>query len=526
MLKHTARVAFLCMSGLIAATLVQAAPTADQIIGWDLRELRLALDRGDVKSVDVVSAYLERIQRDNRNGKAINAVTALNEKALEQARAWDDARARSSEQKISALGGIPFLAKDNYDTAGIATTGGSIALAASVPSANAFIVQKLLDNGAILLGKTNMSELAASYGWLGYSSMGGQTLNPTNPLRDASGSSSGSAAAVAANFAPFALGTDTVGSIRSPASVTGTVGLRPTLGLTSRSGVIPLSLTADVTGAITRTVRDQALVLDVIQGIDKNDAATLRTKHPQQSYATGLDGSTLKDKIIAVVDNFDGGNPDVDRVKKDAVSAMRHAGAKIVHLTLPKVFEDLTKTVLGPVGVAEFRPQFEAYLGTLEEGQPRTMEEFMKRLDVLTENGRQKINPGRYKGLLENYRTKKTDSPEYIDILTNVIPRLRADLTSLIVEGQHDALFMPTMSCPATVVQGKKDPSFVCTSASPYAATKIAAALGFPEISVKAGMAAGNVPVGVSFLGKAGDDRQLLELAAAFERLSLSNANE
>ena len=136
------------------------------------------------------------------------------------------------------------------------------------------MVQKLLDEGAILIGKANLSELAASYGWLNYSSVGGQTINPYNPLRDASGSSCGSAAAVAADFAPFALGTDTSGSIRGPASVTGNVGLRPTLGLTSRSGVIPLSLTADDAGAITRTVRDQAIVLDAIRGSDPNDKAT------------------------------------------------------------------------------------------------------------------------------------------------------------------------------------------------------------------------------------------------------------
>lgn len=509
--------ALLCMTSAVASTLAQAVLSADQIIGLDLLALRLALDRGDVKSVEVVSTYLERIRRHDRE---INAVMALNERALEQAHAWDDARARNPGQKSSVLGGIPFLVKENYNAAGIATTGGSIALATSIPKTNSFIGQKLLDDGAILLGKTHMSELAASCGWFGHSSAGGQTLNPHNLLRDASGSGSGSAAAVAANFAPFVLSTDTVGSIRSPASATGTVALRPTMGLTSRSGVIPLSLTTDVTGAITRTVQDQAIVLDVIQGIDENDAATLRVEHRQQSYAAGLDGSTLKGKTIAVVDNFDGGNPDVDRIKNDAANAMCSAGAKIAHITLPRFFEDLTNAVLGPVGVTEFRPQFEAYLTTLPEEQPQTMEDFMKKLNASTDNGKETINPRRYKALLQNYQTRKTASPEYIDILTNVVPKLRGDLTSFIVAGYYNALFMPTSSCPASVVRGKQDPTFICTSASPSAATKIAASVGFPEISVRAGKAVGNVPVGMSFLGKAGDDKKLLELAAAFERLS------
>lgn len=165
----------------------------------------------------------------------------INEQAIEQARKWDAQRAKKPNAKYAPLAGIPFVVKDNFDTAGMVTSGGSYVLRSSVPSQDAFTVKKLLDEQAILLGKANLSELAASFGWFGYSSFGGQTLNPRNTKRDASGSSSGSAAAVAAGFAPFALGSDTSGSIRAPASVTGTVGFRPSQGLISRAGVIPLS---------------------------------------------------------------------------------------------------------------------------------------------------------------------------------------------------------------------------------------------------------------------------------------------
>src|SRR6185437_8767267 len=229
---------------------------ADGFIPADagLEQLRAALDGGRIASVQLVRYYLDRIERFDKKGPHINALIALNPDVLKQAAQRDaDGRTRTGK---GLLYGIPFIAKDNYDTAGVATSGGSAALMHSLPPSNAFVVQKLLDQGALLLGKANMSELAASYGRLGYSSAGGLTVNPYNTARNASGSSSGSAAAVAADFAAFALSTDTSGSLRGPASVTGLVGVRPTLGLTSRSGVIPLSLTFDTTGVLARSVRD------------------------------------------------------------------------------------------------------------------------------------------------------------------------------------------------------------------------------------------------------------------------------
>lgn len=496
-----------------------AATPPERIVDMGLAELRIALDQGRITSAEVVEAYLDRIATVDQPAGGLHAVIAVNGKAMEQARAWDARRNQQGGiQPGAPLAGIPFLAKDNFDAVGLPNTGGSLALAHSMPTSNAFVVQKLLDQGAILLGKTNLSELAASYGWYGYSAVGGQTLNPFNALRTADGSSSGSAAAVAAKLAPFALGTDTTGSIRSPASVTGTVGMRSTMGLVSRSGVIPMSLTADAAGAITRTVEDQAIVLDAIQGEDKNDASTKGMARPQRPLASGLSGSTLAGKVIAVVDNFDGANPEVDNIKRSSVAAMQKAGARVVNIRLPKVFETLQPAVLGPIGVAEFRPQFEAYLAGLPAGQPKDLREFMSRLETLTDKGTRAINPGRYKGLIENLETRATDSPEYIQLLSVVIPSLKHELRGLMEAGRYDALFYPTIGCTAPVVPGKADPSFVC-KAYAYAAAKIASTTGFPEVTVNGGEAAGNIPVGVSFLGKAGDDAKVLELAAAFERV-------
>jgi len=218
----------LIFAGLLSVSLQAAGNDAFSPANATIEQLRAALDSGQVSSEQLVRYYLDRIERFDKRGPRINALISLNPNALDEARRLD-AEAGNKPRK-GILYGIPFIAKDNYNTAGLATSGGSAALRNSVPRRNAFVVQKLLDRGAILIGKSNMSELAASYGRLSYSSAGGLTVNPYNTARDVSGSSSGSAAAVAADFAVFALGTDTGGSVRAPANVAGLVGLRPTLG--------------------------------------------------------------------------------------------------------------------------------------------------------------------------------------------------------------------------------------------------------------------------------------------------------
>lgn len=495
------------------------ASAADQFdpANATIAELHTALESHRITSVQLVQYYLDRIQRLDKHGPRINALITLNPVALEEARRSD--RRREGGAHGSWLEGIPFVAKDNYDTKGIATSGGSAALKGSMPMVNAFVLQRLLHAGAILLGKTNMSELAASYGRFGYSSAGGLTLNPYNTARDASGSSSGSAAAVAADFATFALGTDTSGSIRGPAAVTGLVGLRPTLGLTSRSHVIPLSLTADTTGAVTRTVRDLAVVLDAIAGADPEDEATLSQPKIRPNYLDALAaGRPLEGMRFGVIGNFRGANLEVDGVEDAALKQLQFQGAELVPVTLPKELETLWASILGPVGEAEFKPQFERYLQTLGAGQPKTLSQLIEiDMSPAVADSATPVNPARLKALREANATQLTDSPQYIHILTERIPAVRTQLESLMARDRLQAFVFATLPCPASPRFDRADPSYVCKSEDPYKASYLAAASGFPEVTVPAGRISADMPVGLSFMGLPYSEAQLLGVANAFQ---------
>ncbi|MFJ4349044.1 amidase family protein [Pseudomonas sp. NPDC089401] len=491
-----------------------SAQTPDEM---NLRQLRQALDEGRLTSEQLVQFYQDKIQRNNHVGDRINAVISLNDQALEQARNWDAQRKKAPGAKHNALAGIPYLAKDNIDTVQLPTSAGSWVLRDSMPPRDAFVIERLRSDGAIVLGKANLSELAASYGRFGYSSLGGQTLNPHNLKHDASGSSSGSAAAVAAGFAPFALGSDTSGSIRAPASVTGTVGLRPSLGVISRSGVVPLSLAFDTAGVITRSVLDQAIVLDVIKGSDQADAATANVDSASMQFVEGLEQSTLNGRTLAVVTNFMGANAQVDAVFEAARQRAREQGAKLVEVVLPKRYETLWAGVLGPVGDAEFQPQFERYLSTLNARQPKTLAEFVKRAEQHQEQQQAYLmNPKRLAALKALSEQAATDSPLYISLLSNTIPSLRTELSALLNQAGAEAFMFPTIDCPASVVEGQRDSAHVCNTPDTYASAYIASATGFPEISVPAGTVEGNLPVGISFLGLYAEDENVVRLGYAF----------
>jgi amidase len=510
-----------CRAVLLFASLAGCSAPAMAIDAFTpanatIEQLRHALDTGQVNSEQLVRYYLDRIERFDKQGPHINALISLNANALDQARQLD-ADAKSKVHK-DLLYGIPFIAKDNYDTAGLATSGGSAALRDSVPAVNAFVVQKLLDRGAILIGKSNMSELAASYGRLGYSSAGGLTVNPYNTARDVSGSSSGSAAAVAADFAAFALGTDTGGSVRAPASVAGLVGLRPTLGLTSRGGVIPLSLTFDTTGVLTRTVKDLAGVLDAIAGPDPRDASTLHQPKTRSGYGHALGTQPLRGARLGVITNFRGANAEVDAVEQTALEALVAQGSVLVPVRLPKEFENLWTAVMGPVGEAEFKPQFERYLQTLAAAPPKTLAQLIEiSSSPAVQDSPTPVNPGRLQGLREAQATQLTDSPTYIHLLTRVLPSIRRQLQTLMETNRLRAFVFSTMSCPASPRFDRADPSYACNSDDPYKAGYIAAAAGFPEVTVPAGRISGNMPVGYSFMGLPYSEALLLSLADAFQ---------
>ncbi len=481
-----------------------------------IEQLEGAMSSGRTTSEDLVRFYLDRISRFDKNGPGINALISLNPAALDAARQSDNRR--RSGKGVRPLEGIPFIVKDNYDTTVLPTTGGSAALKWSRPNANAVVVQRLLDQGAILIGKANMSELAASYGRLGYSSAGGLTLNPYNTRRDVSGSSSGSAAAVAADFATFALGTDTSGSIRGPASVAGLVGLRPTLGLTSRTGVIPLSLTVDTAGAITRTVDDMAVVLDAIAGVDPADAATALRPPSKGNYRATLRTVGLKGARLGVLTNFRGGNPEVDGTEAGVRDRLTSQGAVLVPVTLPKRYEDLWSLVLGPVGEAEFKPEFNRYLEGVDANGVRSLEDLIRVSESPAVAGSPTpVNPARLESLRQANGSKLIDSPAYISLLTQTIPGLRQELTAVMERDHLDALVFPTMSCPATPRFDQPDPTYLCKSDDVYKASYIASAVGFPEVTVPAAIVSSNMPVGYSFLGLPDQETKLLGMARAFQ---------
>ena len=416
------------------------------------------------------------------------------------------------------LDGIPFVAKDNFDTAGVPTTGGSAALIANIPASNAFVVQKLLDAGAILLGKANMSELAASHGRFGYSSAGGQTVNPFDPARHVSGSSSGSAAAVAAGFAPFALGTDTSGSIRAPASAAGLVGLRPTVGLTSRSGVIPMSLTTDTTGPLARSVRDIAIILDAIAHPDPDDAATLGVERPRTSYIAALDSVSLHGARLGVVTNFRGRDAEVDTLERATLRLMRSIGAVLVPLRLPKSYETIRHSVLEPLGEAEFKTQINRYLSGLPYPQPRSLKQIIEiSLSPAVMASATPVHPARLRAMQEAEASARESSPIDQDILARVVRALQQDLRASMMGSGLDAVVFATMSSPATPHDNGSDASEHHHNDDPYKAGYIASALGFPEITVPVGRVSANMPVGYSFLGLPGNEATLLGYAHALQ---------
>ena len=476
-----------------------------------IEQLRFALDSGRLSYAALMNFYLNRIARFDKRGPRINAVIRLNPGALQQARHLDE-KPPSAHPKLF---GIPFIAKDNFDTAGLPTSGGSAALLDSIPASSAVVVEKLLDEGAILVGKANMSELAASYGRLGYSSAGGLTVNPYNLARNASGSSSGPAAAVAADFATFAIGTDTSGSVRGPASVVGVVGLRPTLGLVSRRGMIPLALAFDTAGVLTRSVRDLAIVLDAIAGPDPMDAATLEQPGRRGTYLGELhSASPFRGVRLGVITNFRGANFEVDGVESKILQSLRSRGATLVALDLPKEFEQLWSRVLDPATEGGFKPQFERYLRALPGLGPKTLAQFINvSASPAIAESTTPMNPETLQALRKADVTPLTESPTTIRIFTDVIPQLRRQLLSLMAADRLQAFVFATLSCPASPRFDRPDPCYLCQSDDTYKTSYIASAVGFPEVTIPVAVVKDNLPVGYSFMGAPYGEAQILKLA-------------
>ncbi|NEQ60121.1 MAG: amidase [Moorea sp. SIO4A1] len=482
-----------------------------------IAEINEAFDKNALTSEQLVQLYLNRIEAYDDQGPKINGLISINNNALKEARALDQERQQKGPR--SPLHGIPIILKDNYDTTDLPTTGGSVLLEGSLPPDDAFTVKKLREAGAIILGKANMSEFAESYGRLGYSSLGGLTRNPYKLTRDPSGSSGGSGAVIAANFAVLATGSDTSGSIRGPAAVAGLVGIKPTQGLVSRDGIIPLTLSFDSAGPIARTVTDAAIALGVMAGVDPNDYRTLDSEgKTYKDYTQFLNKQALKGARIGVAIDFRGGNPEVDAATDAAVAKLRELGATVESVDFSPKLENLWP-FMAPVTEAEFEPQIDSYLKNLQLPFPDTLREmYSMSLSNPLVNSEQALNPGRVGGFEESLKHPELADTEYLYILHFEFPRVRQEILSIMSAQNLDAIIWPTMTCPAGPLYNVEDPTYQCASSDPYIPGYLANVSGFPGISVAMGFTEQGLPLGLTFFGKPYSEPTLLGFAYAYEQ--------
>ncbi|NEQ05374.1 MAG: amidase [Moorea sp. SIO4E2] len=482
-----------------------------------IAEINQAFEKNALTSEQLVQLYLNRIEAYDDQGPKINGLISINNNALKEARELDQERQQKGPR--SPLHGIPIILKDNYDTTDLPTTGGSVLLEGSLPPDDAFTVKKLREAGAIILGKANMSEFAESYGRLGYSSLGGLTRNPYKLTRDPSGSSGGSGAVIAANFAVLATGSDTSGSIRGPAAVAGLVGIKPTQGLVSRDGIIPLTLSFDSAGPMARTVTDAAIALGVMAGVDPNDYRTLESVgKTYKDYTQFLNKKALKGARIGVAIDFRGGNPEVDAATDAAVAKLRELGATVESVDFSPKLENLWP-FMEEVTEAEFEPQIDSYLKNLQLPFPDTLREmYSMSLSNPLVNSEQALNPGRVGGFGESLKHPELADTEYLYIIHFEFPRVRQEILSIMSAQNLDAIIWPTMTCPAGPLYNIEDPTYQCASNDPYIPGYLANVSGFPGISVAMGFTEQGLPLGLTFFGKPYSEPTLLGFAYAYEQ--------
>ena len=491
---------------LLCLTLVACTGGEQDYSEVSISELHDQLQRGELRSEQLVGWYIDRIETIDRIEFGTNAIIEINPDAMRIARALDE------EWQVSGprgpMHGIPVVLKANIDTDDqMATSAGSLALADHAPGSDAFFVKRLRDAGAVILAKANLSEWAnfrstrSSSGW---SSIGGQTRNPYDLRRSPCGSSSGSAVAVTANLTVVAIGTETDGSVICPAGINGIVGIKPTLGLVSRSGIIPIAHSQDTAGPMARSVRDAAILLSAMTGTDSDDAATANAQ-VHRDYAADLTADGLHGKRIGVIRSYygAGSNPHVDAILESSIAAMQELGAIIVDDLQfdAKEMYDAEYEVL----LYEFRADLNAYL----EKSAAPIQSLADLIEFNTANS-DTVMPDFGQDIFIDAETKGplTDAA-YIEALETSKRIAQSGINGLIDEHQLDALIAPSNG-PAWMIDLVNGDNYGIGSSS------LAAVSGYPSITVPAGYVAG-LPIGLSFMGKAWNEKQLIEIAYAFE---------
>jgi amidase len=493
-----------------------------------IADLQAAYGSGKLSAVQVTQAYLARIEAYDQKGPVINSVITLNPKALDVAKALD--AERKAGKVRGPLHGVPIVLKDNFDTFDLPTTAGSQLLKGSIPPDDAYVVKKLRDAGAIIVAKVNLSEWAGSGGSVsgatdpavlkagavpnGSSSMGGQTRNPHDLTRGPAGSSGGTGAAIAAVFGQFGLGSDTGGSVRGPSTANGIVGLKPTHGLMSRDGIVPLALSFDTGGPMARSVYDIAASLTVMTGVDPADPATAKSAgHIEPDYTKFLKTGSLKGARIGFARDFTGKDAGTDAVMTAAVAKLKALGATVVDVKYPDYLIAAKQPIYNQLVSTEFKAQVTQYLKTTKAGYPKSFDEVV----ALSNDPKTKFqSPGKAYALKYTASIAQTlDDPAYLAVKNEQLAAVKSGIDAVFSKYKVDAIVYPTSPKPATLIVPDKPPQ---PSAGTDSATSFANETGYPDLIVPAGMTPEGLPVAISFFGPAWSEPKLLGYGYDFEQ--------
>ena len=519
-LEHAAVTGSVAAAGPVLPALARGVsrPATRVAAPFELEEATIAdlqggMASGKYSARALVTAYLQRIEDLDRKGPVLRAVLEPNPDALAEAAALD--AERKAKGPRGPLHGIPVLVKDNVATRDrMQTTAGSLALVGVAPPRDAFLIEELRAAGVVLLGKANLSEWAnfrSSHSSSGWSGRGGQCRNPYALDRTPSGSSSGSGVAVAANLCAVAIGTETDGSIVSPATCCGIVGIKPTLGLVSRAGVIPIAHSQDTAGPMTRTVADAATLLGALTGVDSRDAATAASAgRSRVDYTTFLDPAGLKGARLGVCrSRFMGYSPAVDALMEGAIDTLKRLGAVLVDpadITTGGQFEESEYAVL----LYEFKADLNRYLGEWAPGSgAKTLEDLI----AYNERARDKEMPYFGQEIFTQAQAKGplTDQDYLRALDKNHLLARTQGIDAVMAEHQLDALIAPTGGPASLIDLVNGDPGGGGSFSSP------AAVAGYPHVTVPMGQVRG-LPVGLSFVGLPWTEGTLIRLAFAYEQ--------
>ncbi|TDD93423.1 amidase [Flavobacterium cellulosilyticum] len=485
----------------------------DATLAFELDEetissLREKLDSGKYNSEQLVALYLKRIENIDKSGPILNSIIEINPDAVSIAKEMDNEK-RDGKWR-GPLHGIPVVIKDNIDTADkMQTTAGSLAMKGNIALNDAFVVKKLREAGAIIIGKTNLSEWAnfrSSQSCSGWSSRGNQTKNPYILDHNPCGSSAGSGVAVAANLCVVAVGTETDGSIVCPASVNGIVGIKPTVGLVSRSGIIPISKTQDTAGPMARTVKDAAILLGVLSGIDSTDAITNKSKGKSfTDYTPFLDINALQGKRIGIERKSQGNNQYINELLENAIGILKKNGATIIEIDYIEQID-----LLGEAEFEVLQYEFKDGLNHYLAGANAKVKSLKDVIDYNKSN-EDKAMPYFKQETLESSNLKHNlNDKKYIAALNKSFNGSKEILDTLFLKNQLDAICGITMgpACSIDMIYGDR---------WGYSLTTPAAASGYPHITVPGGKVY-DLPVGLSFFGTAYSEPKLIGIAYAYEQ--------